>query len=101
MRYEFHPEALAEFDTVAHRYGDHQEGLDLRFVAAVENAIERISEAPDRWRIFEEDVRRCLTHVFPYAVLYTVEPEGYVLIVAIMHCHREPGYWRHRLRYTD
>jgi hypothetical protein len=29
---------------------------------------------------FEEDVRRCLTPVFPYAVLYTIEPE--------IHSHR-------------
>src|ERR1043166_4965608 len=98
MRYEFHREALEEYDAAAHYYADCQEGLELRFVAAVESAIRRILEAPDRWRVFEEDVRRCLTHVFPYAILYTVEPEGYILIIAVMHCRREPGYWRNRLQ---
>jgi len=24
--------------------------------------------------------------------------EFHVLIVAVMHCHREPGYWRHRVK---
>lgn len=43
----------------------------------------------------EEDVRRRLTPVFPYAVLYTVE-DTHVLILAVMHCHRKPGYWRKR-----
>jgi len=38
-----------------------------------------------------------LVRVFPYSVLYTVERE-FVLIVAIMHGKREPGYWRHRLK---
>jgi hypothetical protein len=37
-----------------------------------------------------------LTRVFPYAVLYTIELD-YVLIIAVMHTHREPGYWRRRL----
>jgi toxin ParE1/3/4 len=98
MRHEFHPQALEEFEAAAHYYADCQEGLELRFVAAVESAIRHITEAPERWRIFEEDVRRYLTRIFPYAILYTVEPGGHILIIAVMHCHREPGYWRHRRR---
>lgn len=39
----------------------------------------------------DEDVRRCLTHVFPYGVLYTIEAD-FILVVAVMHCSREPGY---------
>jgi plasmid stabilization system protein ParE len=66
-----------------------------RFIAAVEDAIERILGSPTRWRIMDEDVRRCLTHVFPYGVVYTIEPD-FVLIVAVMHCSREPGYWKTR-----
>ena len=37
----------------------------------------------------------CLSKVFPYAVLYSIEPD-YILVVAVMHCRREPGYWRNR-----
>ncbi len=33
---------------------------------------------------------------------YEFHPEAldesdYVLIIAVMHCGREPGYWRHRI----
>ena len=28
--------------------------------------------------------------------LYTIE-DDYVLIVAVAHCSREPGYWKHRI----
>ena len=97
MRHEFHPEALQEFEDAAHYYADCQEGLDLRFVAAIDAAIRQIVAAPERWRIFEEDVRRYVTRVFPYAILYAIEPEGYILIIAVMHCRREPGYWKHRV----
>ena len=58
--------------------------------------MRQITAAPDQWRIFEQDVRRCLTKVFPYAILYTIESD-YVLILAVMHCRRKPGYWRDRL----
>jgi toxin ParE1/3/4 len=95
MRYEFHPEALDEFEDAAHYYASCQGGLELRFITCVELTFHRICEAPMRWRLFEQDVRRCLVHVFPYAVLYSIESD-YVLIIAVMHCSREPGYWRHR-----
>lgn len=97
MKYEFHPEALAEYEQAALYYARCQEGLELRFITSVETAIRYILEAPARCRIFEDDVRCCLARVFPYAILYTIEAD-YVLVVAVMHTHREPGYWRHRLK---
>jgi toxin ParE1/3/4 len=99
MRYEFHPEALAEYDEAAHYYAEQQAGLDLRFIGSVERAIEPILEEPTRWRVIDEDVRRCLTRVFPFGVLYTIESD-YILIVAVMHCSREPGYWKRRVSPT-
>ena len=96
MRYEFHPEALEEYDAAAHYYAAQRPGLDLAFIIRVEEAIESILDDPCRWRPFEEDVRRCLLRVFPYAVLYTIEPD-FVLIVAVAHCSRAPGYWKHRI----
>ena len=62
----------------------------------MEATIERILKAPTRWRIIEQNVRRCLAHTFPYSVLYTVE-DDFVLILAVAHCAREPGYWRERV----
>lgn len=96
MRYEFHPEALAEYEAAALYYAERDPAVAQRFVAAVEDAIDRILDSPTRWRVLDEDVRRCLTRVFPCGVLYTIEPE-FVLIVAVMHCSREPGYWKRRV----
>ena len=96
MRYGFHPEALEEYDEAGHYYAQKEQGLDLRFIVCVENAIEAILEDPLRSRRFDEDVRRCLTRLFPYAILYTIEAD-FILIVAIAHCSHEPGYWKHRI----
>lgn len=95
MRVEFHPEALAEFLAATEYYEQQQTGLGERFVSAVETAVASLAAAPESNRVIEDDIRRCLTKVFPYAVLYSIEPD-HILVVAVMHCRREPGYWRNR-----
>ena len=96
MSYRFHPEALAEYQDAAQYYVERDPALAGRFIVAVEDAIRRIVEAPQRWQVLDEDVRRCLTRVFPYGVLFTVETD-FILIVAVMHTSREPGYWKQRV----
>jgi len=96
MRVEFHPAALSEFEDAALRYADKQPGLELRFIASVEAAIQHLVERPSSYAVLEQDIRRCLTRIFPYAVLYSIEPDC-ILVVAIMHCHQKPGYWRNRI----
>lgn len=93
MRHEFHPEAVAEYRAAALYYSKRDPAVGRQFVGAVEDALDRICNAPRRWRVLDEDVRRCLTRVFPYGVLYTVERD-YVLIVAVTHCSRQPGTGR-------
>jgi len=97
MRYVFHKEALAEYEEAAIYYAAIDPQLALRFVDAVEHAIDLVVETPLRWLDIDDGIRRCLTRVFPYALLYSIEAD-YLLIVAVMHCSREPGYWKHRIR---
>lgn len=96
MRYEFHPAALEEYREAALWYAERDQNVAARFIASVEDAIARIVESPQRWRVIDEDIRRCLTHVFPYAILYTIEND-FILIVSVMHASREPGYWTSRV----
>lgn len=96
MNFAFHPDALAEFEDAARYYAQKQAGVAQRFVLSVETAIHKLAKHPSNYAILEDDVRRCLTRVFPYAVLYTIETD-FVLIVAVMHCHQKPGYWQHRM----
>jgi plasmid stabilization system protein ParE len=98
-RLEFHPDALAEYEASVEHYESIQPGLGSRFIASVESALQSILESPATWPVLEQDVRRRLTRVFPYAVLYSVEPE-YILVIAILHCHRNPGYWQSRVAGT-
>lgn len=95
MRYEFHPEAISEYETAVEYYAERDPALAARFVAAINETLGRIVESPYRWRVIEDDVHRCLAHVFPFGVLYTIEVD-YILILAVMHGSREPGYWKSR-----
>jgi len=95
MRLEFHAEALAELQSAAEYYESRQAGLGVRFLDVVGEALERITRDPIAWAPADDDVRRCLTRVFPFAILYTIEPE-FILILAIAHLAREPGYWASR-----
>ncbi|MBD2304895.1 type II toxin-antitoxin system RelE/ParE family toxin [Chroococcidiopsis sp. FACHB-1243] len=95
MRYVFHPEALAEYAAAVQYYAENRAEVAQAFINAVEDTIYRIRESPTRWRVIDEDIRRCLTRKFPYGILYTVESE-YILILAVMHCSRKPGYWKER-----
>ena len=96
MRVDFHPEALAELEAAAQFYESRKAGLGVRFIEAVEEAASRIAASPSTGRRVDEDVRRCLTRVFPYGVLYSVEHDS-ILIVAVAHLARESGYWKARL----
>jgi len=96
MKYRFHPEARFELLESISYYEGCQEGLGGRFFDAIDQAVQKVVRYPDRWRKFDGDVRRCLVRVFPYVLLYTIESDS-VLIVAVMHCSREPGYWKDRI----
>jgi plasmid stabilization system protein ParE len=96
VNHVFHPDAALEFEEAVRHYRARGRVLGDRFAAEVRIAIRRIIEAPQQWRVLEEDVRRCVVRVFPYSVLYTIESD-FILIVAVMHAKRQPGYWRYRL----
>ena len=96
MTHVFHPEAALEFEEAIRFYRPRGRTLGERFALGVRATIRKILDHTERWRVLEDDVRCCSVRVFPYKFLYTLEP-GYVLIIAVAHGKRQPGYWRHRL----
>lgn len=95
MKYIFHPEALTEYAEAVRYYADRRVERGQAFIDAIEEAIFRIRESPTRWRITDGEVHQCLVKKFPYGILYTIEPD-YIIVLAVMHCSREPGYWKKR-----
>jgi plasmid stabilization system protein ParE len=95
MRYVFHPEALNEYAEAVQYYTEQRVEIAQAFINAIEDTVYRIKESPARYAEINEDVRRCMARKFPSGILYTIE-QDYILILAVMHCSREPGYWKNR-----
>ena len=89
---DFDPDARAEFLEAVKYYEDCQAGLGRRFRIAVEAAVQSVAETPFRYRVLHAPFRRYLLTNFPYSIIYCIEPEN-ILIIAIAHTKRKPGYW--------
>ena len=90
-------EARAELRAAAAYYEDKREGLGEEFVDEFLRAVRRIQDVPKGWAKVSEKSRRCQLDRFPYGVIYQVTEEEIVLL-AIMHMSRKPGYWTRRER---
>lgn len=97
MSFTFHPEARIEFIEATAYYETCREGLGLRFSREVYATINRIAVRPSAWPQISANTRRCLTRRFPYSVIYEVREED-LLIIAVTHSNREPGYWKNRIK---
>jgi plasmid stabilization system protein ParE len=99
VEYAFHPDALLEYAEATNYYlRTASPEIAERFVTLVESAIKAILAAPDRWTVVEKPgTRRYLLNRFPYLLYYRWDAgKKLVTILAVMHCSREPAYWRER-----
>lgn len=96
MNYAFHPEAEEEFFEAIAYYENCDKGLGLDFALAIHAAINRAVIHPKSWPLVEGEIRRCQAARFPYGILYSKEKEG-IFILAVMHLHRNPEYWKQRV----
>jgi toxin ParE2 len=83
-------EAIRWYEAQAPRLGD-------AFLVEVLSAAKRIALYPEAWQLLDEGMRRCRLSRFPYGLIYTIE-DANVLVLAVAHLHREPDYWRDRLK---
>jgi hypothetical protein len=92
----FHAEAKAELFDAARWYNTQVRGLGSEFRQEPRAAAARIAATPEAFGFYSGNIRFHRLHRFPYALLYEVRPHE-VFVVAVMHLHRHPDYWKHRL----
>ena len=93
---KFLPDAEEEMYEAAKYYQSQTSGLGSDYLSEVEKAITSIVKSPLTWPKIEGELRRCLVRRFPFGILYYTESEE-VVIVAVSHLWRKPGYWKKRL----
>ena len=64
----FHPEAESETTQAAVWYEDQQADLGKRFLASVQDALNRIKITPLLYPVVDSEARRCLTKTFPFGI---------------------------------
>lgn len=95
----WHPRTKAELTQAAAWYEARREALGDAFVDAVQAAARAVSVNPLRFSLLRHappDVqpRRAPVNGFPYLLIYEVRAD-HVLVVAVAHEKRRPGYWSH------
>lgn len=96
MNVQFLEPAQAEFTDAVNYYNAQNEGLGFEFSDEIQAAIVRIIEYPEAWSLISKRTRRCRTKRFPYGIIYQVRGNT-LLIIALMHLHREPQSWKTRI----
>ncbi|WP_035611645.1 type II toxin-antitoxin system RelE/ParE family toxin [Haloferula sp. BvORR071] len=94
MTYSLHPEAAQETREAIAWSKREDRVLALRFRREIDAALQKICSNPLLYRCFDGEFRRCRTAGFPYALVFRIRAE--LEVIAVMHQHREPGYWKDR-----
>jgi len=94
---EYLDQAIVEAEAAARWYLERSPTAAARFSAELDEAEAAILEQPEAWPLGDADTRRYLLHRFPFAVVYRIEASR-IVIVAVAHGRRRPGYWMPRQR---
>jgi plasmid stabilization system protein ParE len=92
---DLHRQATAEMIEAARVYEQRREGLGFRFIRVVEEVCDKIGQFPEAGAPLGRKERKRRVPRFPYDVVYKTM-EGRILVLAIKHHRRRPGYWTWR-----
>jgi plasmid stabilization system protein ParE len=93
---EIHPAAEAEAEAAVRFYSLRNPRAAIAFAEELDAAIARISTEPHIFVTHDFGTRRLLLRTFPFSVIFRVE-DSTVLVVAVAHGNRRPGYWAGRV----
>ena len=100
-RIELDEGAREDFDDAFDWYAKRSPAAALGFASEVDAAIENIVADPERFAKTYAGCRYCSLKRYPFSVIYYSMPGEnpgvrQIIVVAIAHAKRRPGYWRYR-----
>lgn len=90
------PQAEIDLDEALEWYHDQNENLSLKFISAIEKALEKIQSNPENYQKRYNEIRIIFTKAFPYGIYYTIE-ENTIFVHAILHHKQNPNSAEQRL----
>jgi plasmid stabilization system protein ParE len=100
MRVRFHPAAAAEVERAQVWYEERSVLAAAGFLQELTRAIQRLRAAPERYPSAEHGTRRIVLEQYPFTAFYLTRRDE-ILIVAVAHHRRRPGYWAARTRRSE
>jgi len=94
-RIEYLSGARIDFDESFDWYAERSIGAAIGFASAVDDALEAIVKAPDHFPKVPGGCAYCALTRYPFRIVFRNEAQRLV-VVAIAHAKRRPGYWRGR-----
>ena len=88
-------EAQAEYEEALAWYFDRSPAAASGFEREFEHGLQQIADAPLQWPALDDRHRCYILRRYPYSIVYRVDG-GQVLVVAVAHTRRRPGYWKRR-----
>jgi toxin ParE1/3/4 len=94
-RIRLHRAAATEADAAMRWYENACKGLGADFVEELRRVVSLVADSPHSWAVSELDGRaRCARLArFPYMIIFLIHHRYGVVIVAVAHAKRRPGYW--------
>jgi plasmid stabilization system protein ParE len=93
----FTPAARAELIDAQDWYENEAPGLGRGFRAAVDAVVERMSAHPQQFPVVYKNIRRALLRRFPYALMFVLEADRTLTVIACFHGSRDPVRWQERV----
>ena len=76
-------------------YEARRTGLGHEFLDEISVSYEAIEDQPRRFPTILDDIQMAVVHRFPYLV-YFVELQNSVSVLAVLHGRRDPQVWQRR-----
>lgn len=96
-RLEYHQSAVEDVRSAVNWYLEHSQKAALDLVEELRRAGDTILKSPGRWPAAPHQTRRFLLWRFPFSIIYS-ETDSSVVVWAVAHASRRPGFWRDRLK---
>ena len=92
----FHRLADKEYQKAIRWYRRRSVKAADSFEAKMQEAVDDIAANPEQWPLLDHLHRWFRVRCFPFFLYYRIIDNSEVLIMAVAHGRRKPGYWRRR-----
>lgn len=94
---EYHPEAEREVIDAWQWYSAIDEQLGERFKIELSRVEAQVQRAPETWDHYLHGTQAFRFKGFPFVLCY-LNLKNRIIVVALVHARRRPGYWAHRVK---